>query len=374
MKNLSNYYNRHLSNPEARNKWQWALLMGLLVFSACSTGSQSKISGNLKYLDKNQTVAILPVEVTENDQKETAAMFRRSLYANLVQARFNVQERYIVDSLLSQAGLTDPAQYRAAGITRLGELLGADAIVFSKINKVERTYLVIHSSINVGISTEMVDTRTGEVLWQGEESSSDFSGIAKIPTGIFSAITAPVYFITNKLNLRKMTSEMTEKLTAAIRKPDSEKNQKTEMTANLSKPLTQTPTNNSTPPVLAEVKPAKPSQTEGKVVRTKLSKTKPKEDKPASLIAYTETAEKSKNVFYTLQVGAFQSKAYAENMLRSLASKGYNTFLSLLENGNSTLYKVQVERFDNVERAQMFSKELESREHIHALTLKIYTN
>lgn len=373
MKNLSNYYNKHLSNSEARNKWQWALLMGLLIFSACSTGSQSKVSGNLKYLAKNQTVAILPVEVTENDQKETAAMFRRSLFANLVQARFNVQERYIVDSQLNQAGLTDPAQYRAVGITRLGEILGADAIVFSKINKVERTYLIIHSSLNVGISTEMVDTRTGEVLWQGEESSSDFSGIAKIPTGIFSAITAPVYFITNKLNLRKMTSEITERLTAAIKKPDLGKNQKNEMTANLSKPQTQIPKNDATPPVLAEAKPDKPTP-EGKVVRTKLSKSKPKEDNPVSSIAYAETAEKGKNVFYTLQVGAYQSKVYAENMLRSLASKGYNTFLSLLEKGNTTLYKVQVERFDNVERAQMFSKELESREHIHALTLKIYTN
>lgn len=345
----------------------WFLLIGLLLFlSACGTVTHSKISGNLKNLSRNQTVAILPIEVSDPDQKDAATIFRRSLYANLVQGKFNVQERYVVDSLLAQAGLTDPSQYRKTGISRLGEILGADAIVFGKVDKVERAYLVVHSSINVGVSAEMVDARTGETLWIAEDNASDFSGIAKLPTGILAAFSAPIYFITNKINLRKMTSEMTAKLTALVKKPGGEMDTKPIVATNQDKAKTP-----AKPAIVTAS--AKNAVSDGKVALAALP-TK-KEKKRVIPAAYSTVAQKdSPSYRYTLQVGAYQTKALAENMLRNLASKGYHTFLSLLENGNSTLYKVQVERFQDVDRAMMFSKELENREHLHAIMIKINTN
>ena len=72
----------------------------------------------------------------------------------------------------------------------------------------------------------------------------------------------------------------------------------------------------------------------------------------------SKSTEAEPSFFYTLQVGAYQTKAFAENMIRGLAGKGYNTFMSMLENGNTTTYKVQVERFDDAEKALVFSKEL----------------
>jgi hypothetical protein len=334
------------------------LLVALPLFlSACNAGSESRVSNNLVHLAKGQTVAILPMEISERGQKDAAAMFRRSLYANLVQAQFKVQERYLVDGLLNQAGLTDPAQYRKAGIARLGEILGVDAVIFSKIENVNRLYLIIHSSIDMGVSTEMVDTRTGEILWQGKENASEFSGIAKLPTGMIATVTAPIYFVTNKLNLRKMTSEMTDKMTSAIRNPDAQ-GKKAAPIQEARKPAGQTQQ--------AKMEVAQAPKTEAKNAGSK--------SKRADQSAQSTEENAGPSFFYTLQVGAYQSKAFAENMIRNLASKGYNTFLSMLENGNSTLYKVQVERFDNADKALVFSKELETREQIHAFTLKINTN
>jgi hypothetical protein len=77
-----------------------------MMSSACSTNLQTKVAGNLHQLSSHQTLAILPVEIIKKDQKETAAMFRQGLYANLAQSKFNLLERYVVDSLLKKHNLT----------------------------------------------------------------------------------------------------------------------------------------------------------------------------------------------------------------------------------------------------------------------------
>ncbi|HJL72367.1 MAG TPA: DUF799 family lipoprotein, partial [Nitrospinaceae bacterium] len=214
-----------------RNTLRWKQLVRVtpvlllaLMFTACSTNLQSKVAGNLNQLSKQQTVAILPVEVMDTGQKEAAAMFRQGLYANLKESKFNLLERYVVDGLLKQNNLTDPAQFLNINPMRFAEILGADAVLISRINKIERSYLVIHSSIEIGVSIQMVDTRTGEILWRAEQTESDFQGIGKIPTGISSIILGPIQFVTNKLNLHRMTSKLVNKLTAVVKKPeDAEK-------------------------------------------------------------------------------------------------------------------------------------------------------
>lgn len=204
------------------NNFLQGLLIGFVALSvsACASDLQTKVAGNLMALSKNQTVAILPIETSDAGQKEMAEMFRLGLYANLKQSKFQLLERYVVDGLLRQNKLTDPSNYLTINPMQFGEILGVDAIVFSRINKVERSYLIVHSSIELSISAQMVDTRSGEILWRAEQTEQDFSGIGKIPTGITTAILAPIQFVTNKFNLRRMTSNMVDKLTALIKHPD----------------------------------------------------------------------------------------------------------------------------------------------------------
>ena len=191
-----------------------------LSLSACATDLQTRVAGHLTALSKNQTVAILPVETSDPGQKEMAKMFRQGLYANLKQSEFHLLERYVIDGLLKQNKLTDPSTLLTINPMQFGEILGVDAIVFSRINKVERSYFVLHSSIELSVSVQMVDTRSGEILWRAEQTEQDFSGIGKIPTGITTALLAPIQFVTNKFNLSRMTSNMVDKLTVLVKHPN----------------------------------------------------------------------------------------------------------------------------------------------------------
>ena len=428
---------KNISGP----RWCRPLGMFLLaiLISGCASDLQTKVSGNLNSLSKDQTVAILPIETSHAGQKEMADMFRQGLYANLKQSHFNLMEKYIVDGLLKQNNLINPANFLTINPMQFGEILGADAIVFSRINKVERSYFIVHSSIELSVSVQMVDTRTGEILWRAEQTEHDFSGIGKIPTGIFTALFAPIQFVTNKFNLRKMTSKMLDKLTALIKKPENaETNTKFENLVIAKKATTdlkkiaelqqlkaewtqalaldeetksavlqgETPqeTRKETLALKNDLLPPTPVAGGGiqNKVRSMVHKDlavetemaplatvpEPKEQKvatptPLNTLKATlatpihienhgkpprEIVKPEKNIkndpigsaaFYTVQVGAYKTKAYAQNLLSKLVKKGYNAFVT---RNNKKIYRVQVDKFKNKEDALKLAQLIQKKE------------
>ena len=409
------------------------LLLAILV-SGCASNLQTKVAGNLNSLSKDQTVAILPIETSHSGQKEMAEMFRQGLYANLKQSKFNLLEKYIVDGLLKQNNLDDPSGFLAINPMQFGEILGADAIVFSRINKVERSYFIVHSSIELSVSIQMIDTRTGEVLWRAEQTEHDFSGIGKIPTGITTALFAPIQFVTNKFNLRKMTSSMVDKLTALVKKrEDAEKDSQfdkpviaknattdlnkiaelqqlkaewtqaldldTETETELLVGATQKEDKNETqalkspalvPETMGEIRngvPLRAKVRETLAVETEMAAlpTPPKAkvhkapiplnslkatlSTPTSNTDRKKRAQKkikpSKNIknlnpsvaLYTVQVGAYKTKAYAESLSKKLIKKGYKAFVT-----HKNIYRVQVDRFKNKQDALILAQGIQKKE------------
>ncbi len=398
------------------------MLLLVTLVSACASDLQTKVSGHLNGLSKHQTVAILPVEASDAGQKEMAKMFRQGLYANLKQSKFNLMEKYIVDGLLKQNHLNNPASFLNINPMQFGEILGADAIVFSRINKVERSYFIVHSSIELSVSVQMVDTRTGEILWRAEQTEHDFSGIGKIPTGITTALLAPIQFVTNKFNLSKMTSKMVDKLTALVKKPENAAKEtqfketviarnattdlkkieelqqlKAEWDQALSlgdemEVLTYQKTQSE---ILAQKKQSPPLISAGSihnelpaivrkagVVETEMAKlpatSETKRNKIVTSIpvnAYKTTlsiptpadsklshekaklAKNPKKTFYTVQVGAYKTKAYAQNLLKTLVEKGYKAFMI-----HNKIYKVQVDKFINKQDAVKLAKGIQNKE------------
>ena len=197
-----------------------------LSLGACTTDLQTKVSGNLNQLSKRQTIAILPIEVVNPEQEEAAEIFRQSLHAHLKQSNFQLLEHYVVDSLLEQNGITDPSKFRSMNPMEFGETLGVDAVLISRMNRVVRTYLLVHSSIELSVSVQLVDTRNGEILWLAEQTESDFQGIGKIPTSLAAVVITPIYFVTSTLKLRQLTTKMVDKLTSIITHPQKSDQEK----------------------------------------------------------------------------------------------------------------------------------------------------
>ena len=402
-----------------------------LSLSACATDLQTRVAGHLTALSKNQTVAILPVETSDPGQKEMAQMFRQGLYANLKQSEFHLLERYVIDGLLKQNKLTDPSTLLDINPMQFGEILGVDAIVFSRINKVERSYFILHSSIELSVSVQMVDTRSGEILWRAEQTEQDFSGIGKIPTGITTALLAPIQFVTNKFNLSRMTSNMVDKLTVLVKHPNEadrenqfekpviaknatnelkkieelqqlkaewqqamildEKAGLSDSSENLEsneESLVEITTKTESNSVKKNIIQARSLVQKRKRVESEMPPLSPKKEakipvpinlsqaktvEPIAAIESKETLSitrsyvgnspkqlaSPKTQLYTIQVGAYKTKAHARKLERSLKRKGYDVFIT--RNGKN-IYRVQVDRFASKEDAIKLAHRIQIKE------------
>ena len=398
------------------------VLMLTLTFTACTTSLKSKVSGNLNHVsEQQQSVAILPVEILKKDQKETAKMLRQGLYAHLKESNFNLIERYIVDGLLKQHGLNNPADFLKINPMQFAEILGADAVLISRVNKVERSYLVVHSSIEIGVSAQLVDTRTGEILWRAEQTEQDYQGIAKIPTGISSAVLGPIQFVTNKLNLRRLTSKLVDKLTAIVKNPEDAEKRET-----FEEPLIASTTTRD----LDKIKTVNALETEwtkDSAAYTKLpfsSKTqrsfqggssstqqrfvpeveaiipnhlnwvprkkdpliaKPERQKrtlnqsniltmvPASITS-TQKSTRSELPQYTIQVGAYKTKANAKQVAGKLLKKGYRAHINSDLKDGVPLFKVHIEKFSDKNEARKLAEKLTAKENISSFVATININ
>ena len=398
------------------------VLMLTLTFTACTTNLQSKVAGNLNHVsEQQQSVAILPVEILKKDQKETARMLRRGLYAHLKESNFNLIERYIVDGLLKQHGLHNPADFLKLNPIQFAEILGADAVLITRVNKVERSYLVVHSSIEIGVSAQLVDTRTGEILWRAEQTEQDYQGIAKIPTGISSAVLGPIQFVTNKLNLRRLTSKLVDKLTAIVKNPeDAEKREtfeepliasttardldkikmvnalETEWTKD-SAAYTKLPFSSKTQRsfqggssstqqrFVPEVEATLPSHVNWVPRKTNLPTVTPEPqarnlDQP-DILTMTPASNTSdqKSILsdphqYTIQVGAYKTESNANQMVRNLLEKGYRAHISSGLKDGAPLFKVHIEEFSDKKEARKLAEKLTTKENLSSFVTTISIN
>jgi cell division septation protein DedD len=63
------------------------------------------------------------------------------------------------------------------------------------------------------------------------------------------------------------------------------------------------------------------------------------------------------SMLFTVQVGAYKTKAYAENLSKKLVEKGYNAFVI-----HKKIYKVQIDKFKNKQDAIEFAKHIQKKE------------
>lgn len=74
-------------------------------------------------------------------------------------------------------------------------------------------------------------------------------------------------------------------------------------------------------------------------------------------------------VYYSIQVGAFKSKAQAETVKKRLQKKGYHVNITKSTTGK-ILYKVRLGRFKNREEAMVFLRKIKDRERLDGIIVR----
>lgn len=138
-------------------------------------------------------LAILPLDPMGKRGAEKAAWLRAQLAANLQAGPFGVIELQQVDAALRKLGWTE-GQPLPGNVPpdELAQALGADAVLRGSVTSWGRSYWVVQSWVTAGLALELVDGRSGDVVWSASRKNRRHAGLLKGPTGYKSAVTAPI--------------------------------------------------------------------------------------------------------------------------------------------------------------------------------------
>ena len=396
---------------------RWILLSCLMtILTACATPmNRVQVSSNFATKDKLPPLklVILPLD----GKHEGAEFFREALHTTLMDTELNISEKFLVDKALKKNGWSSPKELLTIPPQKLGEAFGADALLYGKVTKWSKYYAIIHSTLVVGLELKLVDARTGEILWTGEELDREFEGIIKIPTGIISAFANPLIFVGEKSNLNSLAGKVARNITESLRKPYTikEENKMDEkiVVASAKEYVKQIEENSSAAqinydedifidndfsslviediPERENVGPS-PESIKSDFIKTveemerdvPLPETKKQLElqetdsivnmpEPPSAAAKKPLRDKTNSASrkkitpvagnsYTIQVGAFQSRKYANALIEKLKKKGYKSFIAMAKIGKKEWFKVHVDRFKDRGKAILYAKKIRQKE------------
>ncbi len=82
----------------------------------------------------------------------------------------------MIDHFLKENGLPTPAEMNGIPLDKIGEHIGADAVLYVSIEDWGQKYQVINSVTKVHATLRLVDVKTGDLLWDATAMAQKSSG------------------------------------------------------------------------------------------------------------------------------------------------------------------------------------------------------
>jgi len=148
-----------------------------------------------------------------------AEKMRRSFFGQFSQLEFDHVKLSRINRTLQKEELNSWEKIKSLPPQLLGELLGADALVFGQVTHFDYYYGFLYSQLAVGLSMEMVDSKNGEVLWKVQDARRDhtvrvvFDPIGLV-VGLFQA-----GFALRAINMMRAMDEISRELVGTIPTP-----------------------------------------------------------------------------------------------------------------------------------------------------------
>lgn len=141
-----------------------ALLLPLtLLLSACATAPPAR---DLSRFQAAAPRSMLIVPVVNQSVDITASdYFLSTLTLPLAEKGYYIFPVHLVKRVLEDEGLSDANLVHGASAERLGNLFGADSILYVTIEHWDAKYYVLSTTVTVQLSYVIKDGRSGETLW-----------------------------------------------------------------------------------------------------------------------------------------------------------------------------------------------------------------
>jgi len=148
----------------------------ILITTGCATSPY-----DYSAFEKSKPRSIVVIPPNNNSIEVNAPyIYLSTITRPLAEKGYYVFPVFVIDHFLKENGLPTPAEMNGIPLDKIGEHIGADAVLYVSIEDWGQKYKVIQSVAKVRANLRLVDVKTGELLWDStaiaEKSSGDGGG------------------------------------------------------------------------------------------------------------------------------------------------------------------------------------------------------
>ena len=171
---------RFVSQVRVYSYIQLSIAMAMsLMFIGCGT-VDLEVRQNITNTSMHpRSVAILPFTLEEQSHEDVSPheLFRNCFYNYFSFLGYTDLPLNTIDQKLKNAGLTDNKKILELSPERLREILGVDAVIRARVLSTSNFTGGIHAETSIKAGIDMLDLRTGDIIWETEHKESTYSGI-----------------------------------------------------------------------------------------------------------------------------------------------------------------------------------------------------
>lgn len=186
------------------------ILIGLLALTGCVTSKPYDYTNFNAHLPRS--IVVLPPLNQSTDIKGTYG-YLSTITRPLAEMGYYVFPVIEVDELMKENGLPTAGEMHQVSLKKIGEIIGADAVLYVIVKKYGSKYEVITSMTTVSADAKLVDVKTGLTLWEGSATIQQGSGGGNIIADLITAAvvqginseTDPAHDISSMANYQLFT-------------------------------------------------------------------------------------------------------------------------------------------------------------------------
>lgn len=151
----------------------FVLLIALLTGCAAKKGPGPYDAAFRQY--RPGSIVVLPPLNNTTDVRATYSLLA-SATMPLAESGYYVFPVALVDQTFKENGLTQAAEMHQASPAKLHEIFGADAALYLTVTDYGANSALLGGDVIVKVEGVLIDTRSGNTLWQGQASASNAEG------------------------------------------------------------------------------------------------------------------------------------------------------------------------------------------------------
>ena len=139
-------------------------LLSLMLLSGCQTAKPYDYT-NFRAHPPRSILVIPPLN--ESTELEGTYSYLSTVSQPIAERGYYVFPVAVVDQFLKENGMPTAGEMNQIPARKVGEITGADAVLFVDLKQYGSKYVVLNSVTTVEVLAKLVDTRTETLLWEG---------------------------------------------------------------------------------------------------------------------------------------------------------------------------------------------------------------